>query len=87
MSVETKIEALQSARDAISGTKAYSRLAKLFDDGIFTEIDTFAGSADSYAEAVAAHGSIDGIGVWCLHRKVGHQAAVVIHSEGIVGAG
>ena len=69
MSVETKIEALQSARDAISGTKAYSRLAKLFDDGIFTEIDTFAGSADSYAEAVAAHGSIDGIGVYAFAQN------------------
>ena len=44
MSVESKIEALQTARSKTAATKAYDRLAKLFDDGVFTEIDAFAKS-------------------------------------------
>ncbi len=69
MGVESKIEALSSARAALSGTKAYERLAKLFDDGAFTEIDTFAKSADGYAEAVAAHGTVEGIGVYAVAQN------------------
>lgn len=69
MGVESKIQALSSARAALSGTKAYERLAKLFDDGAFTEIDTFAKSADGFAEAVAAHGTVDGIGIYAVAQN------------------
>ena len=38
---------------AMKDTEARKRLASLFDDGIFTEIDAFAKSADSDVEVVA----------------------------------
>lgn len=69
MSMESKIETLETARAEISATKAYQRLAKLFDDGIFTEIDAFAKSTDSYAEAVAAYGNINGTGVYAFAQN------------------
>lgn len=64
MSVQSKIDALQTAREKISGTKAYQRLCKLFDDGVFTEIDSFAKSADGYTEIAAGFGNICGTGVY-----------------------
>ena len=70
MSIESKINALSEARSEISETSAYKQLSKLFDDGVFTEIDTFAKSADGFAEAVAAHGNIDGIGAYAFAQNV-----------------
>ncbi len=69
MSVQSKIDALQTARQQISTTKAYERLARLFDDGAFTEIDAFARSADGYAEVVAGRGNIGGIGAFAYAQN------------------
>ncbi len=69
MSTESKIEALNAARSEMSQTKAYQQLTKLFDDGAFTEVNTFAKSAEGYAEAVAAHGNVDGIGVYAFAQN------------------
>ena len=69
MSIESKIEALETARTQISATKAYERLSKLFDDGAFTEIDTFVKSADGYAEVVAAYGNVGGVGVYAFAQN------------------
>ncbi len=69
MSVKSKIDALQTARQQISTTKAYERLARLFDDGAFTEIDAFARSADGYAEVVAGRGNIGGIGAFAYAQN------------------
>ena len=69
MSVQSKIDALQTARGEISSTKAYERLAKLFDDGVFTEIDSFARSSSGYAEVVAGRGNIGGIGVFAYAQN------------------
>ncbi|MDD6490028.1 MAG: carboxyl transferase domain-containing protein [Clostridia bacterium] len=69
MSIESKTEALATARAEISATKAYERLSKLFDDGAFTEIDTFVKSADSYAEVVAAYGYVNGAGVYAFAQN------------------
>lgn len=69
MSIESKTEALAAARSEISATKAYERLSKLFDDGAFTEIDTFVKSADGYAEVVAAYGYVSGAGVYAFAQN------------------
>ena len=69
MSVESKIEALQTARSKTAATKAYDRLAKLFDDGVFTEIDAFAKSQGGYAEVVAGRGTVGGIGVYAFAQN------------------
>ena len=69
MSVQSKIDALQTARQQISTTKAYERLARLFDDGAFTEIDAFTRSADGYAEVVAGRGNIGGIGAFAYAQN------------------
>ena len=69
MSIESKTEALAAAREEISATKAYERLSKLFDDGAFTEIDTFVKSADGYAEVVAAYGYVGGAGVYAFAQN------------------
>lgn len=69
MSVKSKIDALQTARQQISTTKAYERLARLFDDGAFTEIDAFTRSADGYAEVVAGRGNIGGIGAFAYAQN------------------
>ncbi len=64
MNIESKMEQLMSEKEKLSSGKAYERLAKLFDDGTFTELDAFAKSADGYAEVVAAHGFVRGLGVY-----------------------
>lgn len=69
MSVQSKVDALAAARDEISGSKAYQRLAKLFDEGVFTEIDSFAVSSSGYAEVVAGRGNIGGIGVFAYAQN------------------
>ncbi len=61
-----KTEALSSAKAARQTGKAYERLCKLFDEGVFTELDAFARSKDGYAEVIAAHGSVDGLGVYAI---------------------
>ncbi len=69
MSIESKIEALETARAEIGSTKAYQRLSMLFDDGAFTEIDTFVKSVDGYAEVVAAYGNVGGVGVYAFAQN------------------
>lgn len=69
MSLAEKTEALSSAKTALQGTKACERLSKLFDDGVFTELDAFVKSKDGYAEVMTAHGSIDGLGVYAFAQS------------------
>lgn len=69
MSIVSKTEALEAARSEIAATQAYQRLSKLFDDGAFTEIDTFARSADSFAEVVAGRGTVNGVGVFAYAQN------------------
>ena len=53
-------EMLQASRDALKDTRAYKRIARLFDEGTFTEIDSYAKSGDDFAEAAAGFGTIEG---------------------------
>lgn len=69
MNIEEKKQALDAAREAVRASKAYERLTKLFDDGSFHEIDAFAKSADGLAEVIAAHGTIDGLGVYAFAQN------------------
>lgn len=54
----------------VKDTEARKRLALLFDDGAFTEIDAFAKSADGDAEAVAGFGSVGGTCVYAFSQDV-----------------
>ena len=60
MSIDSKLELLNTAKDATVKTKAYERLQLLFDEGTFVEIDGFAKSNDSDAEALAGFGCVNG---------------------------
>lgn len=51
---------LQKARDKVRETVGYRRIASLFDEGTFVEIDALAKSGGDFAEAVAGYGSIKG---------------------------
>lgn len=69
MSIEEKNSGLSDARSKTASSKAAMRLKKLFDDGVYTEIDAFVRSADGYAEVTAAHGSVDGLGVYAFAQN------------------
>ncbi|MCQ4022612.1 MULTISPECIES: carboxyl transferase domain-containing protein [unclassified Ruminococcus] len=60
MSTLNKKEVISQAKQEIANSVAYKRLAALFDDGTFTEIDAFVKSSDSYAEVVAGYGAVNG---------------------------
>ncbi len=69
MSIDSKAEAVNAARSETSASVAYSRLEKLFDDGTFTEIDTFARSSDSYTEIRAGRGTVGGKSVFAFAQS------------------
>ena len=69
MTIQQKNETLSKAKTELASQKGYERLAKLFDDGQYTEIDAFVRSADGYAEVAAAHGTIDGLGVYAFAQN------------------
>ncbi len=60
MSTPNNKDTIAQAVSEIHGSTAYKRLSTLFDDGIFTEIDAFAKSSDTFAEAVAGYGTVNG---------------------------
>lgn len=53
-------ETLGSARERLASSKGHKVLSKLFDDGVFTEIDAFARSEGDFAEVAAGRGRING---------------------------
>jgi len=70
MRLEEKTEAKSAAQAQISASKAYGQLTKLFDEGVFTELDAFVKSKDGYAEVITAHGSVEGIGVYAFAQNI-----------------
>lgn len=60
---------LQKARGILKNTSGYRRIASLFDQGSFNEIDSFAKSGDGYAEAVAGYGLVDGCPVCAFSQN------------------
>lgn len=69
MSIESRMEALETAQAELRVTKAYKHLEKLFDDGAFTEINALTKSSDSFSEAVAAYGYVGGVGVYAYAQN------------------
>lgn len=64
---------------SVKTTDAYKRLSSLFDDGIFTEIDAFAKSAQGEVEVVAGFGSVNGVLAYAFSQDVTvHSGAVSI---------
>lgn len=54
----------------VKDTQARKRLALLFDDGAFTEIDAFAKSSNGDAEAVAGFGCVNGSCVYAFSQDI-----------------
>lgn len=55
---------------SVKTTNALKRLTSLFDDGIFTEIDAFAKSAQGDVEVVAGFGSVNGVLAYAFSQDV-----------------
>lgn len=66
---EENLNAMSQATETLGNSAGSKRLAMLFDDGVFTEIDAFAGSAGGFAEVAAGHGTVDGIGVYAFAQN------------------
>ncbi len=56
--------------NSVKTTEATKRIAALFDDGIYTEIDPFAKSADGDIEVVAAFGTVNGAPCYAFSQDV-----------------
>lgn len=69
MSLDSKLELMQKAKEATAKTKAYERLILLFDEGTFVELDAFAKSGENEAEALAGFGSVDGCPVYAFAQN------------------
>lgn len=62
-------ETLSAARERLSSSKGHQILSKLFDDGVFTEIDAFARSEGDFAEVAAGRGRVGGAPVFAYAQN------------------
>lgn len=60
MRVQSGIEKLEAEVKALSDSTARGRLAQLFDDGVYTELERFAKNGDAAAEVICAYGYVSG---------------------------
>lgn len=60
---------ISKARQEITSSIAYQRLALLFDDGSFTELSAFSKSSDTYAEVIAGYGVVNGCPVYAFAQN------------------
>ena len=81
MGIEQKLELLGQARASLESTAAYKRLAQLFDDGVFTEIDAYVKSDEQYAEAVAAYGTVNGCQVYAFAQNSDMQGGAMSKAQ------
>lgn len=65
-SQKAKFEAYKSA--SANSSKAKERLANLFDDGLYTEIDAGVKNGDDYAGVITAYGYVDGSPVYAFSQ-------------------
>ena len=65
MSMQEQMARLAAAERTAADSAARRQLARLFDDGVFTEIDRFVGG-DAPPEAVAGFGTVDGTPVYAF---------------------
>lgn len=68
MGVEDRLAQVSSAESG-EAPAAKRRLLKLFDDGIFTEIDSFAKTAEEGTEVVTGYGTVDGSRVFVFSQN------------------
>lgn len=69
MSNTSAADALQNVCSNISDTAGNKRLSALFDEGRFLEIDRFAKTSDSYTEAAAGYGTVEGCSVYAFAQS------------------
>lgn len=60
MRVQSGIEKLEAEVNALADSPARGRLAQLFDDGLYTELERFAKNGDAAAEVICAYGYVSG---------------------------
>lgn len=65
-SQKAKFEAYKSA--SLNSSKAKERLANLFDEGIYTEIDSGVKNGNDYAGVIIAYGYVDGSPVYAFSQ-------------------
>ncbi len=70
MSITDSKTRFESEVNALSDSKARQRLAMLFDNGSYTEIDRFLKNNDSECEVVAAYGEINGAVVYAFAQSI-----------------
>ncbi|MEG1886593.1 MAG: carboxyl transferase domain-containing protein [Oscillospiraceae bacterium] len=68
MSFENGFERLQKELSAVKETDALKRLAALFDNGVFTELDRFSKNGGAPCEVVTACGSVSGMKVYAFSQ-------------------
>ena len=69
MSNGSSAELLKKAREEARATKGYQRIAALFDEGTFNEVDGLAKSGEGYAEVVAGYGLVDDCPVYAFAQN------------------
>ncbi len=85
MSMQEQLDRLAKAIDSAQDSAARAALRGLFDDGVFTEIDRFAGG-DQPVSAVAGYGTVGGMPVYafaqehdvCCGAVTAEQAAKIV---------
>lgn len=61
---------LENEVAALGKSEAYTRLAMLFDGGVFTELDRFSKNGESGCGVVTAYGNINGSGAYAFSQDV-----------------
>ena len=56
--------------NSVVNTEAYSRLVKLYDNGVFTEIDSYAKSKNGDTEVVAGFGYVNGAPCYAFSQNI-----------------
>lgn len=78
MSADSKMNLLASAREkAVKASPARERLALLFDEGSFTELDAFAKAEGGSAGVVTGYGAIEGTQVFAFAQDMTEASGAV----------
>lgn len=85
MGMQEQLDRLAKATDSAQDSSARAALRGLFDDGVFTELDRFAGG-DAPVSVVAAYGTVGGLAVYafaqehdvCCGAVTAEQAAKIV---------
>ena len=70
MSIQDSLQRYDSEVSNLKDSKARKRLAKLFDNGTFTEIDRFLKNNQTECEVVTAYGEVNGMLVYAYAQSI-----------------